>query len=575
MSQYYGHNNFNGLNPFATADDADFANFASLANGAQPSPFFESNGTAGQYYNGESSRSGAGAGNSGFPLMSGPLDHQENFSSSLTFAGPEVASSPVQVVSDSPRGVASTEPSSPTSPISPIRPLTEHSQRFLNSLPENIRLSVGRNRQLDRMIHENPHFIPTFNYEAAMSMTGRDVVNNVSGPMPSAIVHDNEALEALRNELDFDFNNITCEELAGKGHEFLDMIARRDEIADTLAQYRYEPEVGPETISAILPNVGKTLEEKPWALDWYQEPLRKGDDEPDDDLEADPAEGEEENEEQAATTTKGKGKGKKGDKKDTKYLPRKVQYAPYRYMFKTAEEARAHRKKIRHPAKIAKDIDRVQKYGRYYWTKRIYDAMINVDLIFDNKGSVIATNFSKIHHFKEEDLEATAHHIFDACIGVHRRGWYGYDYNRRAFVRGKLKDIFNESIEGRLERICGILKHNKAIANDCVQGGDLLMQTVDNPIYRASTKTANNKGNLDRAGRLKKQETDRQREKRLAREAAQKEKAEEKARKAAEKLAEKERKEAEKQAAKEKKQAEKEAAAAARTAAAAARKKRA
>ncbi|KAL1613197.1 hypothetical protein SLS60_001429 [Paraconiothyrium brasiliense] len=605
MSGFNDHNDFNGLDPYGNPADEDFANLASIArglNGAQPSPFFEGNGAAGQYYNGESSAagqfyngessaagqyydkepsasgqyyngessrsSGAGFDNIDFSLSSGPLDEQEDLSSSLGFAGPGAASSPVQAISDNPSGAAPTEPSSPTSPNIPIPPLSEYAQRFLDSLPENIRWSVGQDRQLDRMIQENPHYIPTFNPEAAINMTARDVVNSVSGPMPSAVVDDNEHLEALRDELGLDFHNMTCEELAEMGHDYLDMIVRRAEIADTLAQYQYEPEVGPETVATILPDLALSIEKNPDVLSDYQTPYKKGDAKADDEVdeEADGPEEEEEDEEAEATKTKGKGKGKKKGKGDSKYFPRKVQYAPYRYMFKTGEEARAHRKKVRHPAKIAKDIDHVQKYGRYYWTKRIYEAMINIDLIFDNKGSSIATNFSKLHHFKEEDLEATAHHIFDAAINVHRVGWYGYDYNRRAFVRGKMKDIFHESIEGRLERICGILKHCKAIVNDCVQGGDVLLQTVDNPIYRASTKFSNNKGNKHRAGRLALQETDRQRERRLAREAAAKARAEEKARKAAEKQAEKERKEAEKQAEKERKQAEKDAAAAERMA---------
>jgi hypothetical protein len=425
------------------------------------------------------------------------------------------------------------------------------------------------------MLTEHPHFIPTFNFDSAMSMTARDVVNPVSGPTPPAAVDDDEELVALRNQYGIDFRTTTVYELASMGHEFLDMIAKNPRIADILAQYCYEPAVQPETIETILPNVGTALNKCPELLDWYQVPLRKGEDnlptlgegeegdeaEEGEDPNDDEEEEQEEQEQQEGSNTKGKGKGKA--KGDSKYLPRKVQYAPYRYLFKSAEEARAFRKKVRHPAKIARDIDRVEEYGRYYWTKRIYEAMINVDLIFDNKGSTIATNFSKIHHFNEEDLEATAHHIFDACISIHRRGWHGYDYNRKNYKRGKLMDIFPETIEGRLERICGLLKHSKAIANDCVAGGDLLLQTVDNPIHRASTKTANNKGNIDRAWRLRKQETARQREKRLEKEAAAKERAEaraaEKERKDAEKQAEKQRKDAEKQAEKDKKEAEKQA----------------
>lgn len=397
------------------------------------------------------------------------------------------------------------------------------------------------------MLSEHPHFIPTFNFKAAMKMTARDVVNPVSGDIPPAAFRDDDdELKELHQHYGLDIKTLTVEQLAGMGDDILDMIAEEPKIINLLQQYQYEPTVDPETIATILPNVGKTLKHNPDVLDYYQVPLRRDDGEAEEDEDADMANDEEEENEDDGTETKGKGK-----KGESKYNPRKVQYRPYRYMFKSAAEARAHRTKARHPAKEAKDIDRVEQYGRYYWTKRIYESMINIDLIFDNKSSVIATNFSKLRHFDEDDLEATAHHIFDECISVHRRGWTGYDYNRHDYKRGKCKDIFHDTIEGRLERICGILKHSKAIANDCIVGGDdLLMQTVDNPIHRASTKTANNKGNMDRALRLRKQETARQREKRLAREAA-------KAVKDAEKQSEKDRKTAEKQDAKEKREAEK------------------
>lgn len=474
-------------------------------------------------------------------------------------AGPSNLSSSVQPHSDDAIDGASTEPSSPASPRTD---LSARARRVYDKLPESTKETVGWHPQLDRMLCEHPGFIPTFNFDAAMSMTARDVVNPVAGDIPAA-VEDDEELQDIRNHYSewIDLDTTTVEELTGMG-DILNEIGAEPKIQRLLEEYRYEPLVEGETIEKILPKVGVALKETDGLLDYYQVPLRKGEDEDepeDEDAEMEEDDDEHENEEQAAAS-----KTKKIKKSESKYEPRKVQYRPYRYMFKSAAEARAHRTKVRHPAKIAKDIERVEQYGRYYWTRRIYESMINVDLIFDNKTSVIATNFSKLHHFNEEDIEATAHHIFDECISVHRKGWVGYDYNYHKCLRGKSKDVFHDSIEGRLERICGILKHSKAIANDCIIGGnDLLMQTVYNPIHRASTKTANNKGNMDRAYRLRKQETDRQREKRIAKELAKEARQEKmkmaKEKKDAEKKEEKERKDAEKKVEMERRAAEREA----------------
>ncbi|KAF1964659.1 hypothetical protein BU23DRAFT_630661 [Bimuria novae-zelandiae CBS 107.79] len=536
------------------------------------------NGTAGQYV---SSPLSAPIG-----LMDLPDEVPAEFLQPVeeVAAGPSNSSSSLPAESSSPYVGASTEPSSPAHEE---QQLDEPARRVYESFPEDIRRSVGWAPELNRMLTEHPEYIPTFNWDSAMTMTAREVVNPVSGPVPAALAFDHPDLVALRGKF-YIPPNMTVEQLAAMDHVILDKIADHPVVADVLEQYRYQPRVSAETLETILPNVGKQLNEHPELLEYYQIPLwpgqkaGPGEEEPepepmDESDDGDDADDEDEDEDpNAASKNKGKAKKKDKEKKlETKYRPRKVQYAPYAYRFKTAEEARIHRKKSRHPAKQARDIDRVEKYGRYYWTKRIYEAMINIDLIFDNKASVIAANFSKLHHFKEEDLEATAHAVFDAAIRVHREGWCGYDYNRRHFKRGKLRDVFAESIEGRLERICGILKHSKALANDCIQGGDLLQQTVDNPIYRASTKTANNKGNLDRADRLKRQETTLQRERRLKKEAEKAEKEAEKERKKRameEKKAQKEAEKALKQAEKEAAQRQRAEAAAKRQAAAAARR---
>ncbi|KAL5402853.1 hypothetical protein PMIN06_008934 [Paraphaeosphaeria minitans] len=549
----YNHNNFNELRPFGDngagpaysdgpSNEFDFNNYHQAAGGPSPLPTSRhDNGTAGQYLNGDSNQVSRDQDN--FQLY-------RDDSLRSPEAGPSNFSSSAQPVRSSP----------PSSPVSPRQELSRRARRVYDNLLPHTKETVGWHPQLDRMLSDHPHFIPTFDFDSAMSMTARDVVNPVAGKIPAAVVDDEELAE-LRHYYGqwVDLTTLTVDQLAGMGHDFLDKLAAEPKIANLLEQYRYEPFVAGETIEQILPNVGKALNEAPGLLDYYQIPLRKGEEDGEEEDEEDAEMGEDEDEEEDAVDNT-----KDTNKKERKYLPRRVQYRPYRYMFKSAAEAQAHRTKIRHPAKIAKDIERVEQYGRYYWTRRIYESMINVDLIFDNKTSVIATNFSKLHHFNEDDLEATAHHIFDECITVHRKGWTGHDYNRHDYKRGKSKDVFAGTIEGRLERICGILKHSKAIANDCIVGGnDLLMQTVDNPIHRASTKTANNKGNMERAERLRKQETDRQREKRLAREAAQAEKKEqkrlEKEKKDAEKKAEQERKVAEREAEKQRKANEREA----------------
>lgn len=507
------------------------------------------------------------------------------------YAGPSNSSSSFNAASSSPNALESTIASSPNFEPQPANQPAGHTfsapaQGVYNSLSDSQRKSVGWAPELDRMFTMHPNFIPTFDFKSAMTMTGRDVVNPVSAPISASVIFDHPDLVEFRDQFRFG-PDTTIEQLANLGQEILDRIAQHPHLAEVLKQYSYQPEVEPETIEEILPKVAKTLNEKPELLDYYQVPLWPGqksipgdeDENPEPVVHDSDEDADDEDDEPASAKKKNQKKGPKP--LESKYRPRAVQYRPYQYRFKTAEEARAHRKKARHPAKAARDVDRVEKYGRYYWTKRIYESMINVDLIFDNRASIIATNFSKVKHFKEDDLEATAHHIFDSCIKVHRQGWCGYDYNRKAFKRGKGKDVFVDSIEKRLERICGILKHSKAIANDCITGGDVLQQTVDNPIYRATTKTANNKGNLDRADRLAKQETDLQREKRLKKEAEMAAKKAEQERKKAERDAKKletEAKKAEREAEKKRKQEEKAAAQAAaqqaKAAAAAARGRR-
>ncbi|KAJ4286423.1 hypothetical protein N0V90_013122 [Kalmusia sp. IMI 367209] len=386
-------------------------------------------------------------------------------------------------------------------------------------------------------------FKQTLDFNEARHMTSRHAVNFIPGPVACGLTP--EELSLLQKDLPFDPKEMTTQQLANMGHAQLDALAELPAIKQVLSQFCYQPAVKAETLDIILPSVYKDLDAHPEVLEWYQTPEKKPEkieDEEDDENgeNADKKKKKKRKKPAPARASSEDGEGGEGDEDEdteTKYLPIKVHYGPYKYRFKTAEEARMHRKKIRHPAKRASDVERVKKYGRYYWTKRIYEAMINVDLVFDNRTSNIAARFTKNRHFSQDDLEATAHAIFDECIAVHERGWNNYEYHYKDPKRGKLVDTTAASLELRLERICGILKHNKASCNDCVDGGITLAQMCHNPIARADTKTANNKGNVKRALRLAKAKTDGQLAKEAEQEARKKRAAENKARKEAEKAA--------------------------------------
>ncbi|KAF2856553.1 hypothetical protein T440DRAFT_383038 [Plenodomus tracheiphilus IPT5] len=180
-------------------------------------------------------------------------------------------------------------------------------------------------------------------------------------------------------------------------------------------------------------------------------------------------------------------------------------YPGYAAHFRTSAAAKAYRKSIRVPAKkLAPDVERVIRFGRRYWVRRLYDSMIDVSDISDSKSSIHRHRFqtASAKTFKDQDLEATAHHIFDVSIAVHTRGWNRPETYYKKAVRGKLVDHSEKSLELRLNKICECLKRRKATVDDAIRSGVTLALLCDNPWARGSTKESNNNGNKKRGQRL-------------------------------------------------------------------------
>ncbi|KAF2679478.1 hypothetical protein K458DRAFT_435095 [Lentithecium fluviatile CBS 122367] len=178
-------------------------------------------------------------------------------------------------------------------------------------------------------------------------------------------------------------------------------------------------------------------------------------------------------------------------------------YPPYSGKFKTSEEARAHRKRSRKSPKKADDTERVRRHGREYWVRRIYKSMIDISDIVDGTQSIHRQRFRE-RGFDQLDLEAAAHHIFDATLAVHERGWNRPLVYHKHVVRGRLTDVSADSCERRLARICLRLSESKATVDDAIRGGVTLALLCDNPEARGNTKLSNNKGNASRGERLAK-----------------------------------------------------------------------
>lgn len=134
---------------------------------------------------------------------------------------------------------------------------------------------------------------------------------------------------------------------------------------------------------------------------------------------------------------------------------------------------------------------------------RIYEAMIDITAVMDRDTSIHRRRFTASADFDPTDLEAAAHHVFDAALAVHERGFNRPQIYHKKVVRGKLMDVSEKSLERRLARICLCLKHVKATVDDAVRGGVTLALLCDNPEARGFTKWSNNVGNKKRGERLR------------------------------------------------------------------------
>ncbi|USP82588.1 hypothetical protein yc1106_09862 [Curvularia clavata] len=182
---------------------------------------------------------------------------------------------------------------------------------------------------------------------------------------------------------------------------------------------------------------------------------------------------------------------------------RSKHYGAYFGEFTSSEAARRHRHRSRVGAKRAADTQRVKKFGRAFWVRRLYEAMVDVSEISDGKDSIHRQRITALQAFEPLDLEAAAHHIFDKAVQVHEDGWCRPLLYRKHAVRGKNSDKAADSLELRLSLICELLRTKKAMVDDAVRGGVTLALLVDNPTGRGATKSSNDVGNEKKGRRLK------------------------------------------------------------------------
>ncbi|KAF1947253.1 hypothetical protein EJ02DRAFT_334409 [Clathrospora elynae] len=183
---------------------------------------------------------------------------------------------------------------------------------------------------------------------------------------------------------------------------------------------------------------------------------------------------------------------------------RRPLYPMYGGHFQTAQAAKTHRKRTRvAPKSNAPDVERVKRYGRQYWVRKIYEAMIDIEDISDGQSSIHRQRFAEVTAFDPLDLEASAHQVFDSALAVHERGWNRPVVYHKKVVRGKLTDVSEHSLEKRLTRICLCFKQKKATVDDAIRGGVTLALLCDNPEARGFTKSSNNLGNKKRGERLR------------------------------------------------------------------------
>ncbi|KAF2177045.1 hypothetical protein K469DRAFT_525668, partial [Zopfia rhizophila CBS 207.26] len=178
-------------------------------------------------------------------------------------------------------------------------------------------------------------------------------------------------------------------------------------------------------------------------------------------------------------------------------------YKGYQGHFGSGGEAKAHRQSTRKAARpMDPNFQFIKHYCRGYWVERLYNAMIDVSDIIENKTSKFYTRFVVNPAFDQADMEATCHNIFDKAIGVYEKGWCRPMIYYKTAVRGICKDE-TKSLEERLGKICAVLKESKAACNDALEGGLPLRKLVDNPEQRRVSKASNNSGNYYKSLQIK------------------------------------------------------------------------
>ena len=98
--------------------------------------------------------------------------------------------------------------------------------------------------------------------------------------------------------------------------------------------------------------------------------------------------------------------------------PQRCLYVPYQSKFKTGEEAKAHRKRMRIEPKKDPRVAFVKRHGREFWVRKIYEAMVNSSDLEDGEKSTHYNRFVNKLAFSADDVEATAHHLFVSTHGL-------------------------------------------------------------------------------------------------------------------------------------------------------------
>jgi hypothetical protein len=176
-------------------------------------------------------------------------------------------------------------------------------------------------------------------------------------------------------------------------------------------------------------------------------------------------------------------------------------YPAYKARFSSSEAARKHRRKTKRKANQDPELH-IVKQNRDAWVRKLYEAMIDTSEMIDGPKSTHRKRFLACE-FDQQDLEATAWHVFGKVIAVHEKGWTRPLIYLKEAKRGNNVDEKPNSAASRLVNLCVVLKKSKACCNDAIEGGLTLSRLVYNPIQAYNQKVGNNGANQVRAVRLK------------------------------------------------------------------------